>query len=122
MSLDTSKELTQDFGLFYPREGGEDFIGYCDADWGTCSYSGRSLTGYCLFIGGCLVSWKTKKQKVTSNSSCEAEFRSMSMTTDEIAWITGLFEDFKQEFYLCSSTVTISQQSIMRHFMRGLST
>jgi len=79
-------------------EGGEEFKAYSDADWGTCSFSGRSLTGYCIFFGGCLVSWKTKKQKVTSKSSCEAELRSMSMTTSEVAWVTGLFEDLKQNF------------------------
>lgn len=45
-----------------------------------------------------MVSWKTKKQKVTSKSSCEAELRSMSMTTSEVAWVTGLFEDLKQNF------------------------
>lgn len=40
--------------------------------------------------------WKTKKQKVTSKSSCEAELRSMSMATSEVAWIVGLLQDLKQ--------------------------
>uniref|UniRef100_A0A803LEU4 Uncharacterized protein n=1 Tax=Chenopodium quinoa TaxID=63459 RepID=A0A803LEU4_CHEQI len=41
-----------------------------------------------------------KKQKVVSKSSCEAEFRSMSQTTSEIAWIVGLFEDLGQDWPL----------------------
>ena len=91
---------TANYGLFYPKDGGEDFVAYSDADWGSCPFSGRSLTGYCIFIGGCLVSWKTKKQRVTSKSSCEAELRSMSMTTAEVAWLTGLFEDILQPISL----------------------
>lgn len=35
---------TQNLGLFYPKDGGENFTAYCDADWGNCPYTGRSLT------------------------------------------------------------------------------
>lgn len=82
--------------MFYSKEGGEDFVAYSDSDWGNCPFSVRSLTGYCVYMGGCLISWKTKKQKVTSKSSCEAELRSMSMTTSEIEWMTGLYRDLQQ--------------------------
>ncbi|XP_057247033.1 uncharacterized mitochondrial protein AtMg00810-like [Beta vulgaris subsp. vulgaris] len=64
-----------------------------DADWGSCAYSGRSHTGFCIFLGDSLISWKTKKQKVVSKSSTEAEYRSMSQTTSEVVWIEGLLQD-----------------------------
>ena len=69
--------------------------GYCDADWGSCLDSTSSLTGYCIFLGTSLISWKTKKQKVVSKSSTEAEYRSMSHTTSELTWINNLLVDLK---------------------------
>ena len=48
-------------GLFYPKENNMQVTAYCDADWGNCQMSTRSLTGYCVFLGSSLVSWKTKK-------------------------------------------------------------
>lgn len=58
-------------GLFYPALSTLSMTGFCDADWGACAFSGRSLTGYCVFLGGSLVSWKTKKQKAISKSSAD---------------------------------------------------
>ncbi|KAK6145605.1 hypothetical protein DH2020_022425 [Rehmannia glutinosa] len=65
-------------GLFYPIGVRATLTAFCDADWGTCLLTRRSLTGYCIFFGGALVSWKTKKQKTMSKSSAEAEYRAMA--------------------------------------------
>nr|GEZ55363.1 hypothetical protein [Tanacetum cinerariifolium] len=47
----------------------------------------RSVSRYCVFINGNLVSWKSKRQATLSNSSAEAEYMSMASTTSEIMWI-----------------------------------
>lgn len=50
-------------GLFYPTSSDLSLTAYSDADWGRCISARRSLTGYCIFLGHSLVSWKTKKKK-----------------------------------------------------------
>ena len=47
----------------------------------------RSISGYCVFVGGNLVSWKSKKQSVVSRSSAESEYRAVSQSACEIMWL-----------------------------------
>ena len=70
-----------------------EIVGYCDADWAGDRVDRRSTTGYCTFIGGNLVTWKSKKQKIVSCSSAEAEYRAMRKLTSELIWIRNLLRD-----------------------------
>ncbi|KAL9245201.1 hypothetical protein vseg_018879 [Gypsophila vaccaria] len=84
---------TINLGLFYSADASLTLSVYSDADWGQCAFTSRSLSGYCVFLGSSLVSWKTKKQRTVSKSSAEAEYRSMSYTTSEIVWMKQLLAD-----------------------------
>ncbi|KAL0389721.1 UNVERIFIED_CONTAM: Retrovirus-related Pol polyprotein from transposon RE2 [Sesamum calycinum] len=81
-------------GLFLPALNSFTLTAYSDADWASCPDSRRSLTGFCIFLGTALVSWKTKKQTTVSRSTAEAEYRSMAAAVCEIRWISFLLRDF----------------------------
>ncbi|KAJ4793674.1 hypothetical protein LUZ62_044920 [Rhynchospora pubera] len=68
---------------------------YCDADRTGCPDDRRSTTGFCIFLGGNLVSWSAKKQATVSRSSTEAEYRSLALTCAEILWLQYLLTEMR---------------------------
>ncbi|RVW30581.1 putative mitochondrial protein [Vitis vinifera] len=52
---------------------------YTDADWAGAMDNRRSTSGYFTFVGGNLVTWKSKKQNIVTRSSAEAEFKGMAL-------------------------------------------
>ncbi|KAL0435617.1 UNVERIFIED_CONTAM: Retrovirus-related Pol polyprotein from transposon RE2 [Sesamum radiatum] len=81
-------------GLFFPSTSNFELTAYCDADWASCPDSRRSLSGFCIFLGAALVSFKTKKQSTVSRSTAEAEYRSMAATVSELKWLLYVLADF----------------------------
>ncbi|XP_019227092.1 PREDICTED: uncharacterized protein LOC109208438 [Nicotiana attenuata] len=77
-------------GLLLPSSGDGTLQVYCNVDWGACLQTRRSVTGYSMFYGNALVSWKSKKQETMARSSAKAEFKSMASTAAEIVWFIGL--------------------------------
>ena len=53
----------------------------------------RSTFGYFTFVGGNLVTWKSKKQNVVAHSSVVAEFRGMTLGLCEALWLRLLLQD-----------------------------
>ncbi|KAG7583619.1 Integrase catalytic core [Arabidopsis suecica] len=81
-------------GIWMGCNRNTEIVGYCDADYAGDKNDRRSTTGYCTFIGGNLVTWRSKKQKVVSLSSAEAEYRAMRKLTTELMWLKALLKDF----------------------------
>ena len=74
-------------GIMYDNHGHTRIECFSDADWAGCKEDRRSTSGYCVFIGGILVSWKSKKQNIVSRSSAESEYKAMAQSIFEIIWV-----------------------------------
>ncbi|CAH9086618.1 unnamed protein product [Cuscuta epithymum] len=85
---------TTDFSLLLqPSSAAPTILAYSDADWGGCPDSSRSTSGFAIFFGPNLVSWKSKKQPTVSRSSTEAEYRVIAYAVQDTLHILSiLFE------------------------------
>jgi hypothetical protein len=85
--------------------------GYVDSDMVGDKDSRRSTTGYVFTIGGTIVSWISKLQKVIALSTIEAEYVAATEASKEMIWLQRFMEELgkKQEnnrFY-CDSESSI---------------
>ncbi|XP_057790802.1 uncharacterized mitochondrial protein AtMg00810-like [Salvia miltiorrhiza] len=60
---------TFDYGVLFRKPGHLEIQAYTDADWAGNPVDRKSTAGYFASVGGNLVSWRSKKQKVVALSS-----------------------------------------------------
>ncbi|XP_070662213.1 uncharacterized mitochondrial protein AtMg00810-like [Malus domestica] len=77
-------------GILMKKNGSTQIMGYIDAEWPGNALDRRSTTGFCTFVGGNFVTWKSKKQAVIARSSAEVEYRAMASTVYELTWLKSL--------------------------------
>ena len=68
---------------------------YTDADFVGSPLDRWSTLGYCTFLRGNIVSWRSKKQNMVARSSAEVEFRAMAARVCELLWVKIILEDLK---------------------------
>ncbi|RVW31819.1 Retrovirus-related Pol polyprotein from transposon RE1 [Vitis vinifera] len=93
------RRLIGSFGwsLYFPSSSTTQLKAFADADLVACKDSRRSISGFCIFLGNSLVSWKSKKQNTVPRSSAEVEYRAMANVTCELVWLLSLLRDFSIE-------------------------
>jgi len=69
---------TTSYGILFQPNKHLKIQAYTDADWAGDQQDRRSTSGYFTLVGGNLVTWRSKKQKVVALSSAEAEFRGIA--------------------------------------------
>jgi hypothetical protein len=68
-------------------------VAFVDSDYASDRGDRKSVSGYLVTIGGCLVSWQSKKQTGVTLSSTESEFVAMSMAATEIKFVVSLLTE-----------------------------
>ncbi|CAL5395906.1 unnamed protein product [Camellia sinensis] len=82
-------------GLFFQRTTNRKIEIFSDADWAGSLTDRRSTSGYCSFVWGNAVTWRSKKQSVVARSSAEAEFRAMALGICEGIWLNRMLEELR---------------------------
>ncbi|KAJ0855589.1 putative RNA-directed DNA polymerase [Helianthus annuus] len=105
-------KLSPGKGVMFKKAIDFSIKGYADSDWGKCLTTRKSVTGFCIFLGNCLVSWKSKKQSVVARSTAEAEYRAMSSATCEIMWVLNILRELHVDCNLPVKLCCDSQSAI----------
>ena len=123
--LNASKKIlrylkgTQSVGLWYPRGGSFELMGYSDADFAGCKIDRKSTSGTCQFLGGRLVSWFSKKQHSIATSTAEAEYVAAGSCCAQILWMKQQLLDYgvecKEVKIMCDNTsaIAITQNPVL---------
>ncbi|XP_070675774.1 secreted RxLR effector protein 161-like [Malus domestica] len=80
-------------GLILRKHGHLEVKGYTDAGWAGNITDRRSTSGYFTFVGGNLVTWRSKKQNVVARSTAEAKYRGMAHGICELLWLRILLTE-----------------------------
>jgi len=82
---------TIDYGLHFGRHSGAaHFVGYCDSDLAGDIDMSKSSSDMLFFLGNCLVSSQSLKQRVVALSSCEAEYIAATSAATQALWLARL--------------------------------
>lgn len=81
--------------ILFEINGSVGLEAYTDTDYAGSVVNRRSTIGYCTFLGGNVVTWKSKKQNVVSRSNAEVEFKAMAQGICELIWLKSILEDLR---------------------------
>ena len=73
-------------------------FGYSDADYANCRETSHSISGYCYSLSSGVISWSSKKQRVTANSSCYPEYIALHHSGKELIFLRELLEGLGHSF------------------------
>jgi hypothetical protein len=103
---------TTEYGLWYLTGNQIDLHAFIDVDWVGCVDYRRSTSGATFFLGGCLVSWSSKKQSRVSLSTVKEEYIATANCSTQVVWMKQMMEDTFIMILLFLSIVIILVPSV----------
>jgi hypothetical protein len=111
---------TTEYGLWYPKGNNLIIQAFTDADWAGSIDDRKSTSGATFYLGGCLVSWLSKKQTSISLSTVEAEYIAATACCTQVLWMKQTLQDLQVQFsepipIFCDNTsaINISKNPVM---------
>ena len=89
---------TLSHGLLFKPASLVTLEGYSDSDWATNIDDRKSISGICVFLGGNLITWSSRKQKAVARYSTEAEYRALSSAATDLMWVQHLLTEIGISF------------------------
>jgi Reverse transcriptase (RNA-dependent DNA polymerase) len=79
-----------------PSSSMGELYGFSDADWATSPNDRVSISGYCWFFYGGMVSHSSRKQQTQALSSTKAEYMAVTATLQEGLWLCSFLQTLYQ--------------------------
>lgn len=76
--------------LSFPATSEIQLKAFSDSDWAGFSNTRRSITGFSIYLGSSLITWKSKRQAIVSRSSPKVEYWALAGAACELQWLTYL--------------------------------
>lgn len=78
---------TKSHKLTYTKSRNLTMTGYSDADWANCETTRRSTSGIIVYFNESPIYWRSRRQKIVTMSSTEAEFVALTELSLQVIWL-----------------------------------
>ena len=106
--------------MWYPKGNNLIIQAFTDADWARSVDDRKSTSGTTFYLGGCLISWLSKKKTSISLSTAEEEYIVVASCFTQVLWMKQTLQDIQVQFsetipIFCdnSSAISISKNPVM---------
>ena len=84
--------------MWYPKGNNLIIQAFTDVDWAGSVDDRKITSGATFYLGGCLVSWLTKKKTSISLSTAEAEYIAAAAFCTKVIWMKQTLQDIQVQF------------------------
>jgi len=117
-----------EYSLWYPKGNDQVIQAYTYADWAGSFDDRKSTSGAAFYLGGCLVSWLSKKQSSISLSTVEVEYIKAATCCTQVLCMNQTLQDRQVNFdepipIFCDNTnaISISKNPVMHSKTKHIS-